>query len=522
MLKQREADLLRGREQVRSDLPHLYRPHYKWSREYYESDNKVNILCAANQVGKSSVAIRRVIANATEPYRWKKFWGSKKAPAMMWYFYPDQETKYREFETKWQEWLPRGVQASSGQYAWKVMSRIGANKLPGIQFASGSALYLLTYSQGAKALQASTVSDITADEELPVDLYDELIMRLTRTRGYFNAVFTPTLNQQFWREVFETNRRLPMAYKRQISMYDCLEYEDGIPSEFFTRDTIREIELKCKSQTEIDRRVHGKFVTEEGKKFYGFERNKHFTKLSSERLQEIKNWHKYSAVDPGTGGKGGHPAAIIFICLSPDCRKGYVFRAWRGDDVETSTQDILVKYEQLKGREHVILATYDGGSKDFGIIANRSGHMFIPANKARELGEDLINTLFRAGMLEIVDSGNEEDDDLIKLVIELEHAKLGEKLVGAFKKGDDLRDALRYGLMSMPWDLSGIVFKNEDEATLDIVPKRELTAKEKEEAAMAQQIEERRGMFEDSRQKSEVTWDIEYNAEIEEMNDFYG
>jgi len=187
----------------------------------------------------------------------------------MWYFYPDQETKYREFETKWQEWLPKGKQALAGKYAWKQMSRIGANKLPGIQFASGAALYLLTYSQGAKALQASTVSDITADEELPVELYDELIMRLTRTKGYFNAVFTPTLNQQFWREVFETSRRLPMAYKRQISMYDCLEYEDGLPSEFFTRETIREIELKCKSQTEIDRRVHGKFVTEEGKKFYG-------------------------------------------------------------------------------------------------------------------------------------------------------------------------------------------------------------------------------------------------------------
>jgi phage terminase large subunit-like protein len=400
------------------------------------------------------------------------------------------------------------------------MSRIGANKLPGIQFASGAALYLLTYSQGAKALQASTVSDITADEELPVELYDELIMRLTRTKGYFNAVFTPTLNQQFWREVFETSRRLPMAYKRQISMYDCLEYEDGSPSEFFTRETIREIELKCKSQTEIDRRVHGKFVTEEGKKFYGFERDRHFKKLSSERLQEIRYWHKYSSVDPGTGGKGGHPAAIIFICLSPDCRKGYVYRAWRGDDVETSTQDILIKYEQLKGGEHMMLSTYDASAKDFGLIANRSGHMFTPANKARELGEDLINTLFRAGMLEIIDSGR-DDDDLIKLVIELEHAKLGEKLVGGYKRGDDLRDALRYGLMSMPWDLSEIVFR-EEETVFDVAPPKELTAKEKEEAAIAQQIADRRGLFFDARQTSEKNWEESYSEEIEEMNDLYG
>jgi hypothetical protein len=126
-------------------------------------------------------------------------------------------------------------------------------------------------------------------------------------------------------------------------------------------------------------------------------------------------------------------------------------------------------------------------------------------------------------MLEIVDNG--DDDDLYKLVIELEHAKLGEKLIGAHKKGDDLRDALRYCAMAMPWDLSDLSFSElaaEEQEKRDAPVKRILTPQELEIEAMARQIEERRALFDDPRQKSEVTWDVEYNSEIEEMNDLYG
>jgi phage terminase large subunit-like protein len=515
-LKREELRLTREKRKFELELPHLYRRHYKWSRDYYESSNKINLICAANQIGKSSVAIRRVIGNATEPERWKKLWGLNKAPSMLWYFYPDQETKMREFETKWKEWLPNGSMQISEKYGWEVMPKINAGKLPGIKFNSGANLYFMTYSQDATAMQASTVYDITADEELPLHLYDELIMRLTRTKGYFNAVFTPTLNQQFWREVFETERRLPMAFKQQVSMYDCLRYDDGIQSEFFTEDTIKEIESKCKSQIEIDRRVHGKFVTEEGRKFYGFDRARNYVSPV-----DIKGFHRYASVDPGSGGKTGHPAAIVFVALSADCKSGYVYITWRGDGIETTAQDILAKYVQLKSKDPIAVATYDFSAKDFGIIAARSGYAFNPANKSRELGEDLLNTLLKTGMLKIFDNG--VDDDNHKLVLELEHALLGEKKQGANKKGDDLRDALRYCVMSMPWDLSCLTFAAEDEVEkIKQLEQRDPTPEELEKIAVARQIEERRGMFHDARQTSEKSWADEYNDDIAELNDLYG
>ena len=50
-------------------------------------------------------------------------------------------------------------------------------------------------------LQAATVYNCTADEELPEDYVPEILMRVGGTNGYFNAVFTATIGQVFWANV---------------------------------------------------------------------------------------------------------------------------------------------------------------------------------------------------------------------------------------------------------------------------------------------------------------------------------
>ena len=409
------------------------------------------MLCAANQIGKSSVAIRRNICDATEPERWKSLWGLDKPPGMFWYFYPDQGTVNREFETKWLEWLPNGAGERDRQCGWKAIGGNRSRDISGIKFNSGVSLYFLTYTKRAASLQASTVHQVTADEELPLHLYDELILRLTRTKGVFNSVFTPTLNQAFWQEVFETNRRLPLAYKRMVSMYDCLQYEDGTPSEFFTLDTIRDIESKCKSQEEIDRRVHGKFVKEGGRRFSGFS----VLDNVKDRTPIPDDWSYYAGIDPGSGGLTGHPAAVVICALSPDCRRGAVVDCWRGDDVETASKDILDAYIKLKGNRHITLAVYDWQAKDFEITSSRLGYGFVKANKARELGIDTLNMLFKARVLDVQrDVG--DDGEMEKLITELNLARANKGAMFAKKKDDDLMDALRYCVMAMPWDLTGV------------------------------------------------------------------
>jgi hypothetical protein len=54
-LKHQELRLKQQKMKIMENLPHRYgMKHYPWSRKFYESTNKMNLLVAANQIGKSS------------------------------------------------------------------------------------------------------------------------------------------------------------------------------------------------------------------------------------------------------------------------------------------------------------------------------------------------------------------------------------------------------------------------------------------------------------------------------------
>src|SRR3990167_6419584 len=109
LMKKRKLALLKEKANRYDNLPHLYgKKFYTWSRKFYESKNRFNLLCSGNQIGKSSFLIRRAIHRATCPEKWHEWWPSK--PTMFWYFYPSKSLGTIEFENKWiKEWLPRGA-----------------------------------------------------------------------------------------------------------------------------------------------------------------------------------------------------------------------------------------------------------------------------------------------------------------------------------------------------------------------------------------------------------------------------
>lgn len=502
-----------------SDLPHISMNHYKWSREYCDSTNKINLVSAANQIGKSVGAIRRSIDNITDPHRWEMFYGKK--PTQLWYFYPDQDTLQREFETKWKNILPSGKMKTSEQYGWKQIN--SRNKLVGIHFKIGVPLYFFTYSQKPTAIQASTVNEVTCDEEPPLEFYDELILRLLRTDGIFNAIFTPTLGQAFWAETIETDRRLPTAFKRQISMYDCLFYEDGSPNPDITLDKIKKIEESCSSQDEINRRVHGKFpkhASSQGRNYYAFDIDRHVVKPHS-----VESWNKVVICDYGSGleTKDGkrHPSAILVLAISPDYREGRVIRCWRGDDVVTTAGDLFNKYVEITKDLSLMQKIFDPGQADFGIIAERSGHGFIKAQKDRLSGEEIVNSLFKYDMLKIFAY---DIDDPTRSPLEVDYqqtAKLIEEALTfrvtkniSAKEGDDLLDCLRYGCKAIPWDFEYAAKQVSEEIKPAVRPR---TQAEYE----AEQIKLRRGEMLDDNAEASDDWN-ELEDEIEEWNELYG
>lgn len=515
-LKRKELEKIKKQKELESILPHLYVPMYAWQRKIHESTNRVNLLTAANQIGKSSSLIRRAVANCTDQKRWERMWGKNVKPRQFWYFYPDGATLEKEIETKWvPDWLPRGPMERDAQYGWKLTKK--SSNYNAIHFNAGPIIYFQMYTKSVSNVQAGSIYELYADEELPMEFYDELMFRLTATSGIFTSGFTPTLNQLFWKQAMEGNKILPRALKMSVSMYECLKYEDGSPSRIMTMEKIREAEDKCKNETERQRRIYGKFVTESGRTYFGFEFDRNVV-----APYDIKGWYIYAAVDYGSGAdleavaRGrqakNHPAAIIFIAVRSDYRRGAIFKSWRGDNIKTTAGDVFNKYVELSKGMPIVQACYDSAAADFGTIADRNSVSFVKADKARGAGEDLVNTLFKHKMLDIFD----DDPENLKLAGELSHIMITNQS-GDAKKDDDLADANRYACMLIPWDLSAVKDQSAEELKDSEYKSRPMT----EEEHQAMQIKMRRGEEVDGPKDQIDGWG-ELEAEFDHWNNEYG
>lgn len=443
-----EEALLKQEVELREGLPHLFGwKWYKWARDFFESTNRLNFLCAANQISKSSTQIRKCIHWATDKDRWPKLW--RRRPRQFWYLYPTKEVATIEFEKKWKpEFLPAGKYKDDPIYGWK--EEIRHKNIFAIHFNSGVSVYFKTYAQDAQHLQSGTVDAIFCDEELPEEHVDELMFRLSATDGYFHMVFTATLGQELWRctieEIGNSDEKYKGALKIQVSMYDCLVYDDGTKSDW-TEERIQQRINMCKSQAEVLRRVFGRFVVDSGLKYGSFDRKRNMCPA-----REIPmDWLIYSGVDIGSGGDDAHPSAISFIAVSPDYRMGVVFRGWRGDGIDTTASDVVSKYIEMKsaiGRQ-ITAQFYDWQNKDFFNISSRMNETFLKAEKSHDIGEYVINVLFKNQMLYVFDG----DSELQKLATELATVK---KATPKTKAKDDFIDSMRYGITQIPWDFSVI------------------------------------------------------------------
>jgi phage terminase large subunit-like protein len=392
----------------------------------------------------SSTQIRKCIDWATNKKKWPKLW--RTAPLQFWYLYPNKSTATVEWEKKWKtQFMPKGTMKEDPVYGWREEYK--HKEVFAIHFNSGVSVYFKTYGQDVQDLQTGTVDAIFADEELPEEIYSEVNMRIAATEGYFHLVFTATLGLEMWRLTMEEKGHDELfkdALKLQVSMFDCLFYEDGTPSHW-TKERIQKIINSCKSEAEVLRRVYGRFVVDGDLKYPGFIRAKNINRT----VTPIEpSWHIFSGTDIGSGGTEAHPAAIAFIAVRPDFKFARVFKGWRGNGVVTTAGDVLQKHTEMKGNMVMTGQFYDWQSKDFHTISTRTGETFLPAEKSHDIGEQILNVLFKNGMLLIDDL-----PELKPLVTELVSLK---KSTAKTKAKDDFCDALRYGVTRIPWDWTAI------------------------------------------------------------------
>lgn len=474
--KLKELKDLEELQKYHDGLPHLFAfKFYPWQRKVWDANHREIFVCSANQVGKSTVAIRKNIRLATDPTLWPKFWPDLqrgRAPNLFWYFYPTMPLAQTQFETAWESLLPQGEFKNHPQFGWDAEYDKGL--IAKIRFNTGVTIQFRSYSMKARDLQAASVYHVTCDEELPVELLPELKARTNATGGLFLMVFTATLGQHHWLLTMEpptkADEKHADALKVQASLFDSQFYDDGTPS-MWTEKKIKAAIDNCPTEAEVQRRVYGRFIRSHGLRLESFdhERNR------SEGHPIPKSWNYYGGVDPGSGGQSGHPAAMVIVAVDGDYSEGRVIRARRMDGIPTAASDILDEYRKLRSGLPMSQQVYDWAAKDFYTIAGRQGESFIPAEKGRDAGFVLLNTLFKRGMLKI----QRGDPELEKLVYEISTLA-----IDADKKAsttqDDLVDALRYCCMAIPWRFPEEFETNvEGELATERKPKRVLTEAEK-------------------------------------------
>jgi len=349
-----------------------------------------------------------------------------------------------------------------------------------------------------------------ADEELPVDIYDELNARRRATNGHFSMVFTATLGQELWYRTMEeigTEREaFPTAEKIQVSLLDCKQYEDGTPS-IWTEERIQAAIASCKSENEVLRRVHGRFVVDTDRIIMTFERGKNVV-----RPYVIpSDWHWYAGIDYGSGGETGHPSTIVFVAVRPDFKHGAVVAGWKSPKgVVCTMQDVVHKYAELwhttPGLEGKLVnqVSYDYAAKDMQTYATQFGMAFVNADKSRGPSERLLNVLFKYQRLDIFDS-----TDLEQLCKELDTVTVMQVKNNKNRAQDDMFDALRYATMGIPWVIEG------SEDPLSAFMKKGPSNKPPKELSQ-REIDAKR-MFHVEQNEIDVI-----DLEIKEWNEFYG
>jgi len=414
-------------------------------------------LCGYNHTvtHNSSIQIKKFIHWATETSLWPELWPTP--PRLFWYLYPSLKVADAEFKKKW---LPEFMPKEKGcpKYGYSTQHN-SSGEIEAVHFNSGVSIYFKSYMTNTELLQTGSVWYLGFDEEMPVDLWPELVSRVgaPNVQGYISGVFTPTLSQQFWFDVMEeqgTDKELlKEAHKIQVSLFDCTFYEDGTPS-LWTEQAINRRINSLPSQEEIQRRIYGRFIlNKSGRMFPSFSRERNYT-----QEEDIpKDWVWFAGIDSGSGGEGtGHPAAITFVAVNPTFTRGRVAQVWKGtpenvdgDDKSTTAGDILRKYIELSKNKNIMRAVFDFADADLGIIAERNGIPLEKANKTRN-GIDMMNTLFKNKILTIDVNREYNNEELVGELINLK------KQTRKTRAKDDGADSLRYAVNEIPWDLSVI------------------------------------------------------------------
>lgn len=310
-----------------------YRP-YSDQIDYHSSQCRGRYATGGNRAGKTDAQVLDMYwtATNTHPYRERSklhpTWGP--GPVQLRWFAPDVEKGIKQILLpKLRRWIPRSACVNGDFFeSWDPQAGV-------FTFENGSTLDVLTYGMAFEKLGGVPRHAVYFDEEPPLEIFNETMMRLRDYDGEWSIAATPVNGitwtydrlvepaENYWNRVKKLGvtpqvpkSELPPPLPDGEHNFISVTVLDPNNNPYLDADDEAVAELTvAMDQEERDIREHGKFVAKSGNVFPNFSRETHVLDAPLPLL-EYKDWMWYTSVDVGWS----NPTAWLWHAVAPDGR----------------------------------------------------------------------------------------------------------------------------------------------------------------------------------------------------------
>lgn len=290
-----------------------------------------------------------------------------------------------------------------------------------------SVLTFKTYEQGREAAEGNEIDFMWADEEIPMDIYGECIIRLTSTvpgkqNGRIVLTYTPLKGLTEVSKLFAPNGKPATGYIPDTSRYVANITWDSVAH--LTEDSKKEI-LKATPPYLRDARMRGIPVLGEGN-VYPIDENT----IKVKRFDIPDSWPRSFAMDCGWNNP-----ALVWVAQDPSSKVYYLYDCWKQGQVL-----LMAIAQTIKDRGEWINGVSDPADPRTAEELRKYGIQLSKADNDVEAGISIVWQLLSLGQLKVFDSLESWFSEFRT------YARNKDKIV---KVDDHLMDATRY------WALTG-------------------------------------------------------------------
>lgn len=406
----------------KTEHKYKYLQLHSGQQRFTDSQKKIRLLIGGNRSGKTTVGAREaiLIAKGEHPY-WSNI---IPVPNIGWIVSLDLTVGLVVAKKKLMELLPsEDIKTHNKKEGHIILN-------------NGSEMWFKSCESSWKKFQGASIHYCWMDEEPPEDIFKEVLVRVTDTRGCVWITMTPVMDLEAedlsWTYYSLYLHRYSNADLDviQMSTYDNI---DNLP-----REEILKLENTF-SHSEKQARLEGKYS------FYSKLVYKNFISAVCEPFDIPPEWTRYRSIDWGINS----PTCCLWGAVSPD-NVVYIYREYYQTDcnVKQNSDNII----RLSGGENYNWTVIDSKATNRSCITGTTiqqeymdcGIPTILGEKDVQLGVARVQELLGREKLKVFSS-------CYQLIDEARHYRFLRRDTISRRIRDDGMDSLRFLLMSNPY-----------------------------------------------------------------------